>query len=291
MKKGLLLFFIITTTIVSAQNVGVGTATPAEKLDVNGNINVAGTIKANGTDGTAGQVLMKNGSGNLTWGDVTEFKNMATFIVPVAGNWVVPAGVTRIMAEIWAGGGGGSAFGGGGGGGYVRGIFTVTPADNISFNIGIGGSGGSDGTTGGTTTLTAGLVTLTAFGGQGSVYDATVLTGGGGGQYSVTAGFTNFIGVRGNQGTPKIFNFLTSGTSNFTETSGGNGGDAGNTTATGGMGRRRIYSLTTATETFSSPPEGGKQPGGGGGSGIGGIAMPTTGVGTVGGAGMVIIHY
>ena len=46
---------------VSAQttNVGIGTTNPAEKLDVNGNINLNGTIKVNGQDGQAGQVLMR----------------------------------------------------------------------------------------------------------------------------------------------------------------------------------------------------------------------------------------
>ena len=35
-----------------AQNVGVGTATPTEKLDVNGNLNVNGQLKINGNAGT-----------------------------------------------------------------------------------------------------------------------------------------------------------------------------------------------------------------------------------------------
>ncbi|MEQ1935687.1 MAG: hypothetical protein ABL962_17660 [Fimbriimonadaceae bacterium] len=47
------------TNSVSAQttNVGIGTTNPAEKLDVNGNINLNGTIKVNGQDGQAGQVV------------------------------------------------------------------------------------------------------------------------------------------------------------------------------------------------------------------------------------------
>jgi hypothetical protein len=291
MKKGLLLFFVINTIIVSAQNVGVGTTTPAEKLDVNGNINVAGTIKANGADGTAGQVLMKNGSGDLAWGDVTEFKNMATFTATGANNWIVPAGITRIMVEIWGGGGGGGAWGGGGGGGYVRGIFTVAPTDNISFNVGLGGTGASDGTNGGMTTLTAGAVTLTAFGGQGCVFVSPQITANSGGQYSVTAGFTNFWGIRGDAGTPKNFSFIINGATTYSQTMDGNGGDAGNTKGTGGLGRKRIYNVTAAADSFYGFPDSGKQPGGGGGSGVGGLLMPTTGIGVAGGAGMVIIHY
>lgn len=54
--------------ILGNRNVGIKNPTPAEALDVTGNINVTGTIKANGIDGTANQVLMKNGSGILSWG-------------------------------------------------------------------------------------------------------------------------------------------------------------------------------------------------------------------------------
>jgi hypothetical protein len=67
MKK--LLFFSLMALAIQtqAQNVGIGNPTPNEKLDVTGNINVTGTIKANGVDGTAGQVLAKNASNNMAW--------------------------------------------------------------------------------------------------------------------------------------------------------------------------------------------------------------------------------
>jgi hypothetical protein len=64
----------------ASQRVGIGNPAPSEKLDVAGNINVTGTIKANGVDGTANQVLMKNGSGILAWGDITSrYKNFVSF--------------------------------------------------------------------------------------------------------------------------------------------------------------------------------------------------------------------
>ena len=52
MKKYLLLLLLsivisqLPITVGNAQNVGIGTNTPSEILDVNGNINVSGTIKA-----------------------------------------------------------------------------------------------------------------------------------------------------------------------------------------------------------------------------------------------------
>jgi FG-GAP repeat len=48
-------------------NVGIRTATPNYPLDVKGNMNVTGEIKANGTSGTAGQILQSNGNNTMTW--------------------------------------------------------------------------------------------------------------------------------------------------------------------------------------------------------------------------------
>jgi hypothetical protein len=57
--------------IVNGGNIGIGTATPAAKLDVNGDLNVETRILLNNSPGTAGQVIMSAGSGNAQW------KNMA----------------------------------------------------------------------------------------------------------------------------------------------------------------------------------------------------------------------
>lgn len=56
----------------TAQNVGIGTATPQFKLDVNGTGRYTGTLSVGAytlptVDGTSGQVLKTNGSGTLTW--------------------------------------------------------------------------------------------------------------------------------------------------------------------------------------------------------------------------------
>ena len=60
----------------SDDKVGINTLTPSETLDVDGNIKASGTLATGGytlssTDGTNGQVLVTNGSGNVSFGDVT----------------------------------------------------------------------------------------------------------------------------------------------------------------------------------------------------------------------------
>src|ERR1035437_486978 len=107
MKK---LYALITISFISfccvAQNVGIGTLTPSEKLDVNGNINVSGQVKVNGNAGTTKQVLMKDATNNPVWGDLSQYKNIQVFDCPnvnytagasnCPGSWLVPAGVTTI---------------------------------------------------------------------------------------------------------------------------------------------------------------------------------------------------
>ncbi len=75
MKKLLLLSLLAFYTQTFAQNVGIGNPTPTEKLDVTGNINVTGTIKANGVDGSANQVLAKNASNNMAWVNTAHANN------------------------------------------------------------------------------------------------------------------------------------------------------------------------------------------------------------------------
>lgn len=55
--------------ISAAGNVGIGTTSPSQKLDVNGNIKVSGIILS--TDAAAGKVLTSDASGNATWQTAT----------------------------------------------------------------------------------------------------------------------------------------------------------------------------------------------------------------------------
>jgi len=68
-----------------------------------------------------------------------------------AGTWTKPSGVTQVIVECWGGGGAGggastnnSAGNGAGGGGFARSLFIYQSAQqNISYNIGTGGTGGT----------------------------------------------------------------------------------------------------------------------------------------------------
>lgn len=140
MKKKFYILFLLWPFIADAQNVGIGNPSPNEKLDVTGNINVTGSIKANGVDGNPNQVLMKNSSGNFSWGNIGDFKNIATFTDTLTAfiYWTVPANTTKIWVELWGGGGAGLDAGGGGGV-YMSLLFDVVPTQNVQLTVGKGG--------------------------------------------------------------------------------------------------------------------------------------------------------
>jgi hypothetical protein len=297
MLKYLMLSFTLILYLQSfCQNVGVGTASPSEKLDVNGNLNVTGTIKANGVDGTAGQVLMKNAGGTLSWADLSSYKNFETFFTPGAGNWTVPAGVTKIFVEAWGAGGGGSAYGGGGGGGYVCAYLNVSAGGTVAFNIGNNGIGGNSGSTvatsGGNTTASSGGITLTAYGGSGSIiYDATPpygVYGGSGGGFGASGSFRNFYGSPGEDGQPNQLQYFQSNATTYLEaTLGGKGGNAGNSENTGANGGYTLYSVTAGAQLRYISTGNSAVPGGGGG----GNFFSGVNFGGAGADGMVVIRY
>ena len=217
-------------TVTPNGNIGIGTQTPAEKLDVNGSINVSETIKANGVAGQPGQVLSLNSSGNITWGDLSEFKNHRTFTVARwTTNWTVPDGVTRIMIEGWGAGAGGSALGGGGGGAYVCGWYPVTAGNVISFYIGGAGAGGvitGEAQSGEATSITTPTGTIYAFGGKAATTPTGLGIIGKGGDFGLGS---SAIGISGEDGQPNRIEYHQSNTTTFLEaTIGGKGGDAGN---------------------------------------------------------------
>jgi hypothetical protein len=55
----------------STGNVGIGTTSPGYKLDVQGTMNVASALYANGSAGTSGQVLTSSGGGTVSWTTVS----------------------------------------------------------------------------------------------------------------------------------------------------------------------------------------------------------------------------
>lgn len=57
----------LNTIFTNTGRVGIGTTTPAEKLDVNGNINLNGVLKFNGSAGGVGQMLVSTGNSAPEW--------------------------------------------------------------------------------------------------------------------------------------------------------------------------------------------------------------------------------
>jgi len=67
------------------------------------------------------------------------FRNTANDGSTAVHLWTPPAGVTRVMVEMWGGGGGGGPFTGGGGAGYSRSLIAVTFGTIYTINVGGGG--------------------------------------------------------------------------------------------------------------------------------------------------------
>lgn len=283
MKKMFAFFLMHLICQVSlGQNVGIGTTTPTEKLDVNGNINMNGQLKINGNAGTANQVLIKDGLNNLTWGDLSEFKNMQVFdcgnVATSTGAsncnspWIVPAGVTTILVECWGGGGGANTMGGGGGGGYISAKLTVTPASSASVTIGAGGNYGTiiqSSINGGNTVFAISGISLTAFGGTGGPSGDPLGSASGGqspgGSFSATGIISQNIGYFGNPGGISKLSFMTAGASDFAKVVNyGDGGDAAILPGSGSKGGYRIVSISVTQSIYAT--QYGIQPGGGGGA-------------------------
>jgi hypothetical protein len=294
MKKIFIIAFVLNTQYCFSQNVGIGTATPSEALDVNGNINLTGSIKANGTDGTANQLLGKNNNGSLSWIDMSEFKNFKSFTGASTTVWTVPAGVTKVLLEAWGAGGGGARAGGGGSGGYIIAKMEVTAGNTLSITCGTGGSGSnSAGSTGGSTTVNvtgsnAGL--LTADGGSGA-FVSTFSTGqvGAGGNSSSSNNTLQYIIYPGEDGTVTTETYSEFQAGFFvTSVVYGNGGNAPFTTNTGAKGGFFVYNTANINSVNRNyRPVNGRMPGGGGA----GAAETIAPYGTSGGNGMVLVRW
>jgi hypothetical protein len=129
--------------------------------------------------------------------------------ITISGSWTVPAGVTAIDVELWAGGSGswasvsGYAGGGGSGGGYSRKrISGLTPGATIAVTIGAGGTAGVSGTT------------APGPGGASSF----------GSYCSATGGVVNPLG---NVSTPSLGNLAGVGSGGDLNLYGGDGGEGG----------------------------------------------------------------
>jgi hypothetical protein len=80
--KCILLTFAFSFVVFNSysQNVGIGTTTPTEKLDVNGNINLSGQLSLANNAGTSGQVLTSQVAGNPAQWSSVAYGSMDRFL-------------------------------------------------------------------------------------------------------------------------------------------------------------------------------------------------------------------
>lgn len=77
-------------------NVGIGTTTPTEKLDIDGNIRFSGALMPNNTAGTAGQVLVSSGTGQSpVW------QTIAGGTAYTAGDGIAISGSNVVSINAW----------------------------------------------------------------------------------------------------------------------------------------------------------------------------------------------
>ena len=175
-----------TTTETAGTNCTTGGMKVEYGLDANNNgtldvseINASLTkYVCNGAVGATGAQGIQGVTGTSLFSNMQVYSTSGTF------NFTVPAGVTKIMVEVWGGGGGGG-FGankpGGCGGGYGKEIISVTEGTIYTITVGSGGNAGTssaNGSSGGTSSFGS-LVTSTGGGGGNSgVFPTSVGIGG-----------------------------------------------------------------------------------------------------------------
>lgn len=278
-------------TLRDGGNIGIGGWFPDSRLEVNGSTDLRGPIKLMGVAGQAGQVLGINQNNQPAWMPMQqqEFYDNADKLHIIYydsdnfnGTYTVPAGVTKLLVELWGGGGGGNTNTGGGGGGYLRVVLNVQPGEQINYNV---GGGGSPTATGGSSSITFQGQSYTALGGGGSTGAGTLPDpeiGGEGGAFIIPSGVFNSFGVRGEDGEAAEHDWAQTNTSSWRRIQvAGNGGSVAHwPTRTGGRGTSLIDGQTGSSRATRGTA--GKSPGGGGGAGYGG---------QWGGPGLIIFKY
>jgi hypothetical protein len=123
---------IKTTTEPAGPNCTNGGTKIETGLDANNN----GTLDA--SEINAAQTQYVCNGGNASNGQ--QFSNIQVYSSPGSYTWTCPAGVTKIIIELWGAGGGGGGGVGGGGGGYGKEVLTVIPGNIYTISVGAGGS-------------------------------------------------------------------------------------------------------------------------------------------------------
>jgi hypothetical protein len=125
------------------------------------------------------------------------FTNTANDGSDAVYSWTAPAGITRVMVEVWGGGGGGSATRGGSGAAYSRSVVAVTPGSTYTITVGGGGLSyipfGRSSTDGRNSSMSIGGTTLIFAGGGatdlaygGATDPSAAISYSGGGSYIYT---------------------------------------------------------------------------------------------------------
>lgn len=199
--------------------------------------------------------------------------------------WVAPAGVTRVMVEVWGAGGGGekTAFTGtlvsatgGGAGSYARSVLGVTPGVSLTLTVGVGGAGATPSTpafSGGSSFVNTPSENVNANGGDAYGNPGYIPSG--------TVGF----GVGGGGGSNAVLSYGQRSASEFVLlVQCGNGGTAYGAQPAGyGAQFALLNSSSLLYKTDEYYVQKGSFPGGGGGAGY------TSG--GRGGDGMIVIHW
>lgn len=219
-----------------------------------------------------------------------QFKNEKMFVG--SATWTVPAGVTRILAEVWSGGAGGPVYAytgngnttllaaGGGAGGYGRGFMAVTPGSSLTLTVGQGGTGAVRSpstweTNGGNSSVTRNGI------GDGIVAYGAYYNNGG-----TSLGIDLGFAVNGSAGTNGTISYGQKSSSEYILLiQCGNGGTA-YSAPPGGSGTQ-IASLNSSVLLYQSGDntsgQEGSFPGGGGGCGYN--------YGGDGARGMIVLHW
>lgn len=215
-----------------------------------------------------------------------------------SGTWSVPPGVTAIRVTVVGAGGGGatgseddpflSGGGGGGSGGILQTTLSVAPGDEISYQVGSGGSGAISTGAGGRPGSSG---TVSNIGYRGTFYVATGGAGGGASGGNLGGSHYNAGGAGGTPGgtagSPGASQRAQAASRNLM--AGGAGGSA-NPYGFGGAGAPGVPSGGPATpENQNGQP--GTGHGAGGGGGAGGRNDAPQGSGASGSGGYVRIEW
>ena len=270
-------------TILSSGKIGIGSATPANALDVSGTIlatTFSGAHSGSGASltsiGTAS--LSATGTANSTtylrgdntWAAASGGASLDYQAFTASGTWAKPGAGSITLVECWGGGGGGANARGGGGGGYsMRWIRTSQLTSTVTVTVGSGGAGA---------TSVAGAGGNSTFGSYVTAY--------GGGAANIANGSGNDTGgagggiVGGAAGTD-VSGTGSGGASNF----GGGGGGAWYDSAGSTLGGASEYGGGGGAGTGSSNATYSGGPSQYGGAGGQGGASATAGTAPGGGGG------